>query len=321
MQKKSNICCKFFSSRSSSSQLVTQYGISYEDVYNVDNLRAGYERLKCTASPGIDGRTRSELTERGLVKLSEQLRRHKYAPKPSQRAVIPTPEGGRPLSVASTVDKVVQSTLKKLIDPLFDPMFRESSHGYRYGKSCHTCLRELRSTWIGMSWLIPVDLKKVFDKTHHELLLRLMEPVLQSKSLEDLMRKLLNAGYVDIYNLTDRSQYNTHLVKGSIISPLCTNILLHKLDCYVEDLLIPKFESGDVSLSSDDGTKTLKYLRYADNILIGLKGSKQEGLAVRKAVQTFLQKDLRFDIDERNSPVLNARSDMAKFLGALIQYS
>ena len=147
-----------------------------------------------------------------------------------------------------------------------------------------------------------------------------MAPVLHSKSLEDLIRKLLNAGYVDIYNLTDRTQYNTELVRGSIISPLCNNILLHQLDCYVEDELIRMFEDGALSPAGDEHRKKLKYLRYADNILIGLKGSKQDGLSIRQAVQTFLQQKLKFDINERTSTVSNARTEMTKFLGALIQY-
>lgn len=139
--------------------------------------------------------------------------------------------------------------------------------------------------------------------------------------MEDLIRKLLNAGYVDIYKLTDRTQYNTEYVRGSIISPLCNNILLHELDCYVEDELIPMFGAGALSGPEEKkGERKLKYLRYADNILLGLKGSKQDGVAVRLAVRTFLQQKLKFDIDEHCSPVLNARLDMTKFLGALIQY-
>jgi retron-type reverse transcriptase len=299
----------------------SQKSIAYEDVYEVENLRAAYNKLQRTVTPGIDGRAPTEMTERGLANLSEELRRHRYAPKPAQRVILPTPEGGRPLSVASTVDKVVQNAVLALLHPVFNPIFRDSSHGFRPRRSCHTCLRVLRSTWLGMSWIIQIDLQKLFDKGHHEILLRLMAPALESKSMEDLMRKLLNAGYVDIYNLTDRSQYNTSVVMGSIISPLCNNILLHELDCYVEDELIPKFEAGEMSSESEQqGLKKLKYLRYADNIILGLKGSKQEGLVVRKSVQTFLQRKLRFDIDEKNSPVLNARADMAKFLGALIQY-
>lgn len=294
--------------------------IAYSSVYDVNHLRAAYEKLHRTVSPGIDGRAQTELTERGFQRLSEELRRHRYAPKPAQRIILPTPEGGRPLSIASTIDKVVQTAVVMVLEPAFEPTFRDSSHGFRLGRSCHSCLKVLRSTWLGMTWLVPIDLQKLFTKAHHEILLELMAPVLHSRSMEDLIRKLLNAGYVDVYNLTDRTQYDTELVMGSIISPLCNNILLHELDCYMEDELIPMFGARALSPSGDEGPKRLKYLRYADNILLGLKGSKQDGIAIRQAVQTFLQQKLKFDINEQTSPVLNARSEMAKFLGALIQY-
>lgn len=292
--------------------------IAYSSVYDVNHLRAAYERLHRTVAPGIDGRAQTELTERGFQRLSEELRRHRYAPKPAQRVILPTPDGGRPLAIASTIDKVVQTAVVMVLEPAFEATFRDSSHGFRIRRSCHSCLKVLRSTWLGMTWLVPIDLQKLFTKAHHEILLELMAPVVHSKSLEDLIRKLLNAGYVDIYNLTDRTQYNTELVRGSIFSPLCNNILLHELDCYVEDELIPMFGAG--ALSPSEGPKKLKYLRYADNILLGLKGSKQDGIAVRQAVQIFLQQKLKFDINEQTSPILNAHSDMTKFLGALIQY-
>ena len=234
--------------------------------------------------------------------------------------ILPTPDGGRPLAIASTIDKVVQTAVLLLLEPAFEPTFRDSSHGFRVRRSCHSCLKVLRNTWLGMSWLVQIDLQKLFTKAHHEILLDLMVPVLHSKSMEDLIRKLLNAGYVDIYNLTDRTQYDTELVRGSIISPLCNNILLHQLDCYVEDELIPMFGAGALSPAEDDRPKKLKYLRYADRILFGLSGSKQDGLAVRQAVQTFLQQKLKFDINEQTSLVSNARTEMTMFLGALIQY-
>lgn len=297
----------------------TDTEIAYSSIYDVNHLRAAYEKLHRTVAPGIDGRAQTELTERGFQRLSEELRRQRYAPKPAQRVIFPTAEGGRPLSIASTIDKVVQTAVVMVLEPAFERTFRDSSHGYRIGRSCHSCLRVLRTTWLGMTWLLPIDLQKLFTKAHHEILLELMAPIVQSKSMEDLIRKLLNAGYVDIYNLTDRTQYNTELVLGSIFSPLCNNIMLHELDCYVEDELIPMFGVGALS-SKDGGVKRLKYLRYADNILLGFKGSKQDGIAIRQAVQSFLQKKLKLDIDEERSPVVHARTDMVKFLGALIQY-
>lgn len=121
--------------------------VSYADIYNLDNLKAGYAKLKANVAPGIDGRTKTNITEKGLRKLSKQLKNQTYKPKPAKRIMIPTPDGGSwPLSIASTVDKIVQSTLKLLIEPYFERQFRDISHGFRPGKSCHTALREIRGS-------------------------------------------------------------------------------------------------------------------------------------------------------------------------------
>ena len=373
--------------------------VFYEDIYNIDNLRAGYERLKGKVAPGIDGRTKVDMTDKALEKLSKELRRQAYAPKPTKRILIPKPDGGsRPLSIASTVDKVVQSTLKGLVEPHFESLFRDSSHGFRPGRSCHEALRVLRYSWTAPTWLVQIDIKKDFDKIHHDRLIREMESVLRSKALQDLMRKLLNAGYIDVYNLTDRTRYNTEGVpQGSIISPLCANIFLHKLDCYVEDILIPKYNVGNMRLRSAEysrkrvdihskdkaffkydtelgeaiknikhlgwmnrkqqkkyifvkkkyffgnlfffrnpkvsyplgrktlpkmaekkGLERLKYLRYADNIILGVIGTKRDALDIIKAVQNFLQEELELDINEHK--ILHTKSGMAKYLGALVIY-
>ncbi|BDD77380.1 hypothetical protein Mp_Mg00880, partial (mitochondrion) [Marchantia polymorpha subsp. ruderalis] len=374
--------------------------VFYEDIYNIDNLRAGYKRLKGNVAPGIDGRTKADMTDKALEKLSKELRRQAYAPKPAKRIIITKPDGGsRPLSIASTVDKVVQSTLKELVEPHFESLFRDSSHGFRPGRSCHKALRDLRYSWTALTWLVQIDIKKDFDKIHHDLLIKEMESVLRSKALQDLMRKLFNAGYIDVYNLTDRTQYNTEGVpQGSIISPLCANIFLHKLDCYVEDILIPNYNVGNMrpasaeykkrlnihskdkaffkyyteleqaiknikhlkwinreqqkksilvkkkyffenlfffrnpkvscplgrrtllEMAEKEGLKRLKYLRYADNIILGVIGSKQDALDIRKAVQNFLQEELKLDINEQKSKILHAKSEMAKYLGALVIY-
>lgn len=180
-----------------------------------------------------------------------------------------------------------------------------------------------------------------------------------------------NAGYVDVYNPTNRMQYNTEGVpRGSIISPLCANIFPHPLDCYVEDVLIPKYNVGgmcpasaeysnkrlnlnieDKAVSEDHpqfwqamtnmkkhfvgwigtnkpshepdhkkGATRLKYLRYADEVMSGIIGSKEEALNIRKAVQKFLQQKLKLEINEQRSSIVNAKSEIAKYLGTLVTY-
>ena len=344
--------------------------VSYEDIYNLDNLKAGYALLKANVAAGIDGRTKTDITERGLIKLSKQLINQTYKPKPAKRIMIPKPDGGlRPLSVACAVDKVVQSTLKLLIEPYIEPQFRDSSHGFRPGRSCHTALREIRLKWTSMTWLIKMEIKKDFDKIHHDLLLSEIGPVLQTKSLQDLMNKLLKAGYVDVYNLSDRTKYNVEGVpQASIISPLCANVFLHKLDCYVEDELLPKYNVFSPMIQEynqlfkfddfNDKDKAIlkeypelknaiqnikhrrwimncserepeyeggavgaaKYIRYADDILVGVVGSKTVAMEIRMAIQEFLKKELCLEIHEGKSLIYHANTENTHFVGTDVIY-
>ncbi|BEI31809.1 putative groupII intron reverse transcriptase /maturase (mitochondrion) [Bryopsis sp. KO-2023] len=344
--------------------------VSYSDIYNLDNLKAGYAKLKAIVAPGIDGRTKTNITEKGLRKLSKQLKNQTYKPRPAKRIRIPTPDGGsRPFSMASTVDKIVQSTLKLLIEPYFEPQFRDISHGFRPGKSGHTALREIRGLWTNVTWLIKIDIQKYFDNTesrkrHHSILCEQMAPVLHTRSLQDLIHKLMKAGYVDVYSLTDHTQYD-RLQGASIISPLCTNIFLHKLDCYIEHSLIPKYthprfsskykaslenthlrwdEGGPVLALARGGAnnktphrvasqpspcrgpiqnayETVKYLRYADSMLIGVIGSRKDATDIRMAVQEYMYKQLQLDINSHKSAIYHATTERTRFLGTDIIYS
>jgi len=84
-----------------------------------------------------------------------------------------------------------------------------------------------------MPWLIQIDIEKFW--LHHNLFIKEIKLVLRSKALHDFMRKLFNASYVNIYNLADQTQYNIRALRDFIISPLRANILLYKLDYYIEN--------------------------------------------------------------------------------------
>lgn len=97
-------------------------------------------------SKGIDDVITQGLTMKGIIKLSKELSFGTYKPAPTKRVNIPKESGGtRPLGIASTRDKVVQVALKPILEAIYEPTFRTSSHGFRPGHSCHSALREIES--------------------------------------------------------------------------------------------------------------------------------------------------------------------------------
>ena len=123
----------------------------YHHVTDVDNLRACYEALPKDRAVGVDGVTKEqygEQLEENLQRLSERLRRRGYRPQPKRRSYIPKPgsEKGRPLGVSCFEDKLVELSLKRVLEPIYEPVFDDRSYGYRPGRNPHTCLAALGET-------------------------------------------------------------------------------------------------------------------------------------------------------------------------------
>jgi group II intron reverse transcriptase/maturase len=220
--------------------------ISYTELVSLESLQAGLKRVKGNVTPGIDSELKASITEKRLQQLSHDLMSQKYSPKPSKKIGIPKPDGGlRYLGISSNIDKVVQGAILNALEPKAEKLFTNVSYGFRPGLGCHDALKEIKFKWPGVTWLIKVDIRKCFDKIHHEVLLKLLENYCDQATLE-LIRKLLKVGYVDIHNLNDRAKYKIEgTPEGSIISPILCNIVLHELDQYVTSILIPRYTVGD----------------------------------------------------------------------------
>jgi len=219
--------------------------ISYPVLYNIDNLKAGYARLKTNAAPGVDGEIKANITLDRLNKLSKDLETQKFQPKPSRRISILKADGGvRYLGIASAIDKVVQATILVELEKTLEPIFSSKSFGFRPKRGCHDALHDIKYRWQAVTWTISFDIEKYFDNVHHKKLLQLLQNYCDQSTCE-LIGKFIKVGYVDIYNLADRANYQTKGVpQGSIISPILSNLYLNELDEFMETNLIPRYNFG-----------------------------------------------------------------------------
>jgi retron-type reverse transcriptase len=120
-------------------------------ITDVDNLRACYETLPANKATGVDGVTKREYgenLEENLLDLSSRLKRMGYRPGPSRRSYIEKPgsEKGRPLGISNLEDKIVETAVKRTLEPIYEAVFEDSSYGYRPGRSPHECLDALGRT-------------------------------------------------------------------------------------------------------------------------------------------------------------------------------
>src|SRR5438477_1892112 len=94
-------------------------------------------------------------------------------------------------------DKLVQEVIRSLLEAYFEPQFSDHSHGFRPKRGCHTALREISRTWKGMAWFIEGDISQCFDKLGHDVLLDTLSKHIHDGRFINLMRELLDAGYME----------------------------------------------------------------------------------------------------------------------------
>lgn len=257
---------------------VEKIKISYQEIISLDNLKKGLERTKSNVSPGIDGEVKASFTEKKLETLAKDLKSQRFKPSPVKRISIPKPDGGvRPLGVASQKDKVVQAAILNKLEPVLATVFLDCSYGGRPNKNCHHALKHIKTKWQNVTWIINIDIQKYFDTINHDLLLEMLNDHIDQATLE-LIRKFFKCGYIDFYNHPDtleKSDIGTP--QSSLISPILSNLYLHRLDCFVRDSLLTEWNRGN-ERKFVSGYQTRKQLSAKELKIVeslGIKGLKE----------------------------------------------
>jgi group II intron reverse transcriptase/maturase len=211
----------------------------YQNLCNPCILLIAYSALKGKKASGVDDVPVENVTLAAILSLSVELRNKKYSPNPTKRIFIPKADGKmRPLGISSSRDKIVQKALLIILEPLFENVFLNSSHGFRPNRSCHSALRSIYHEWRGVKWFIECNFVSCFDKISHPIVLSILNKHLNDYWTSNLVNRFLKKGYIHFGNLSDsRLELKVGTPQGSIISPLICNILLHELDCFVEDYI------------------------------------------------------------------------------------
>jgi group II intron reverse transcriptase/maturase len=326
----------------------------YRCLYSEDLFLAAYDKIgrnKGALTPGSEDDTADGMSLKRIRNIIEQLRHERFRFRPVRRTRIPKKRGGtRPLGIPNFSEKLVQEAVRLLLEAYYEPRFRDSSHGFRPGRGCHTALARIHEKFKGTTWFIEGDIRGCFDEIDHTVLEGLLARDIHDGRLLNLIQMCLKAGYVE-----DWTYHYTYsgAPQGGILSPILSNIYLHELDAFVEDVLIPKYsrgkkrspnleyqrlcyrlrrereQSNDVLVreleqqvrqlpsqdTQDPKYRRLKYVRYCDDFLLGFIGPKDEAEAVKAAIGTFLDKKLRLRMSEPKTLITHARTEHAIFLG------
>lgn len=263
---------------------------------------------------------------------------------------------GIPCPRDKIVQEVVRIILEAVYDSPHGAYFSEHSYGFRRGKSVHGALREIQAKWSGMIWLVEGDIKSCFDDIDHHILVDILRKKIKDERFISLIWKFLKAGYQDLERVRHDSLAGTP--QGGIASPILANIYLHELDAYVEQLrgelekgkkrrpnheyeLISdrryrlakagkanteEFRKSGVQMRNlpsldtrDPNFVRIKYVRYADDWLIGVIGSHELAEEIKNKVGAFLKDKLALTLSQEKTKITNARTEEAEFLGYRIR--
>lgn len=324
--------------------------IAYQNIYaNTGNM-----------TEGSDGKTIDEMSLSRIEKLMVSLKDETYQPNPARRTYIPKKNGKkRPLGIPSFDDKLVQEIIRMMLQAMYEGHFSHSSYGFRPFRSCQTALLQVQRVFTGAKWFIEGDIKGFFDNISHDILINILRERIEDDRFIRLIRKFLNAGYIE-----DWIFHNTYsgTPQGGIISPILANIYLDKLDKYIQEY-IKSFDKGEarkkhvgqrkfdrekaclkmkleteideatkIKLNEeireltkrrftipydnemDDRYKRLKYVRYADDFLIGVIGTKEDCKQIKEDIKKFLSEKLQLELSDEKTLITHS-NEPAKFLG------
>jgi group II intron reverse transcriptase/maturase len=326
----------------------------YRQMFNKNMYLLAYGNIysnKGAMTPGVSGGTADGMSEAAVDEIIDFMRFERYRFAPARRVYIPKKNGKlRPLGIPSWRDKLVGEVVRLILEAIYEPSFSSRSHGFRKGRGCHTALRQIRETWTGTAWFIEGDISDCFGSIDHEILMQILGEKIGDQRFLRLIRGMLRAGYMEDWEYKETLSGSP---QGGVVSPVLSNIYLHKLDEFVERELIPQYERGKGRKlnpqyrriwqrlaaarelgdrdqirkltrelravpsvdPTDPGYRRLVYCRYADDHLLGFIGPKAEAEVIKEKLAFFLRETLALELNPDKTLITHARTGAARFLG------
>ena len=251
-----------------------KFGVLYDKVYRPDVLMRAWQQVRANkGAAGLDKQTIEDVegygTQRMLSEIREALQRKAYRPAPVRRVYIPKPDGRqRPLGIPTVKDRVVQTAVKIVIEPVFEARFASFSYGFRPKRSALHAIEEIHKFLnFGCRWVVDADLKSYFDTIPHDKLIKLVQLRITDKAVIKLLVLWLEAGVMEDGTIA-RTSLGTP--QGGVISPLLANIYLNALD----QLWVKQNLAG--------WNHNAHLVRYADDFVILCRKDPEKYLSIAK---------------------------------------
>jgi RNA-directed DNA polymerase len=289
----------------------------YDRIYREDVLRAAWWLvLKNNGAPGVDGVTCQDILEcpdfdAYIRELHEELRTGSYRPQPVKRVYIPKPDGRlRPLGIPTVKDRIVQTAVLLVIEPIFEADFLDSSYGFRPGRNAHQAVEAIRQYLAaGFTEVYDADLKSYFDTIPHDALIKCLERRIADRKVLKLLRMWLESPVVetDDHGRKKVSRPKQGTPQGGVVSPLLANLYLHWFE--------KQHGRGD-----GPGTwANSKLVRYADDFVVL---ARYQSPQLVNWIERLLEGRFRLTINREKTRIVKMRQpgESLTFLGFTLRY-
>jgi group II intron reverse transcriptase/maturase len=326
----------------------------YRQLSNPQLYLMAYGRIysnRGAMTPGTDGETPDGMSLGRIDRIIDAVRHERYRFSPVRRTYIPKKNGKRrPLGLPTWSDKLLGEVIRLLLQAYYEPEFSDHSHGFRPGRGCHTALRKAAVAWTGTTWFVEGDIADCFGTLDRKVMLATLAERIHDNRFLRLIGNMLEAGYLEEWTWKPTL---SGVPQGGVLSPILSNIYLHKLDSFVESELIPEYtrgasrapnreyrrvkdrhgyhrQRGDRAKARelrkqmqtmpsrdpyDPDYRRLRYLRYADDTLLGFTGPRAEAEQIKHRLAAFLRDDLKLELSGEKTLITHARTSAARFLG------
>ena len=267
-----------------------------ERILSPDNLLSAYKQVvRNHGAGGVDKMGTSELLpylNLHQAELIEKIKSGKYKPTAVRRVEIPKDNGKkRQLGIPTVVDRFIQQAISQVLSEIYEPLFSDSSFGFRPNRSAHDALKRVQQyAEDGYRYCVDLDLERFFDTVNHSKLIQVLSERIKDGRVVSLIHKYLNAGVMVRHKYEETTE---GVPQGGPLSPILSNIILNELDRELERRGHP-------------------FVRYADDCIVLVK-SLRATERVRDSIATFVEKKLFLKVNKEKT-VLGTLSGK-KFLG------
>jgi RNA-directed DNA polymerase len=251
---------------------------------------------KAVGADGLDKGAYGQNLSKNIEKLWERMRAMQYRPKPVKQVLIPKePSGQRPLGISVIEDKIVQLAFAKVLEAVYEPIFRDCSYGFRRGRGCHDTIKALRDhLYRGrVQVVIDLDLRNFFGSIDHTKLVAILRMKIKDERFIRYIVRMLKSGVLvdDEFKTTDEGT-----PQGSIVSPVLANIFAHyALDLWIENTV------------NKHCVSRVRMFRYADDQVICCSNA-DDARRLTKALPRRLNR-FGLEMNEEKSKVLSFDRD------------